>query len=163
MINKKEFESLSSRVHSSFQQLAAAASTLNSASDQLSKVVAEVDAALKPLNVGLVCWVDIHEPATRADGRVTYYEQIGYAKVNGSWGIAIRTMEEYDQSPGDSPDPEEWAFNDAPRKLRLKAIDAIPRLLEKLAKDAEKFTKSVTEKAAEAQQLLSAVKGGLGK
>jgi predicted KAP-like P-loop ATPase len=162
MPSKKESEPLVSRVQSLFQQLSAAAATLNTASDRLSKLVAELDAALKTLNVGLVCWVDIRPARTSEDGLETWSEQVGYAKISGKWGIALRTVHENLNWPLDDH-VEEWAFSEAPRQLRLKAVDLIPALLDNLAKTAADNTKKITEKTDEAQQLLTAIKGGASR
>jgi hypothetical protein len=159
MPSKNESEPLVSRVQSSFQQLSTAASTLNSASDRLSELVAELDSSLKTLNVGLVCWVDINRPWTSADGLRTYSQKVGYAKISGKWGVAVRTVDRHEYD--DYPDTEEWAFSEAPRQLRLEAVEFIPQLLEKLAKEAEKHTREVTEKTDQVQQLVTAVKGSV--
>jgi hypothetical protein len=157
MASKNDPETLSSRVQSSFQHLAESSGTLNSASDGLSKLVAELDSALKPLNIGLVCWVDIHAPWTSEDGSQTYREQLGYSKKGGKWGVALRTINEFMYN--DDPDVEEWAFNDAPRQLRLRAVDRIPELLDEMVKQAAKFTKEIAEKTLQVQQLVSAIRG----
>ena len=159
MPSKSESEPLVSRVQSAFQQLSAAATTLNTASDRLSKLVAELDSALKTLNVGLVCWVNIDDPSFSEDGQEEYSEQVGYAKINGKWGIAVRTVN--DVAWAQHVGVEEWAFSDAPRHLRLKAIDLIPALLDELAKEASENTKKITEKTEEVQQLVTAIKGGV--
>jgi hypothetical protein len=46
----------------------------------------------------------------------------------------------------------------APRPLRIDAIDKIPDLLDKLAKAADKTTRKLTEKMAQAQELAEALK-----
>ncbi|MBL0161605.1 MAG: hypothetical protein IPP47_31755 [Bryobacterales bacterium] len=54
---------------------------------------------------------------------------------------------------------EEYAFNDAPRRLRLAAVDYIPELLEALVEAAAKATERISRKTAEVQQLVAAVRG----
>lgn len=157
MPSKKESEPLPVKVQSSFQQLADAAKTLNAASDRFSKLVAEIDTALKPLNIGLVCWVNIGGPWRSEDGEQEYREQVGYAKIGGKWGIALRTVNEVVYR--DDSDIEQWLFNDAPRQLRLKAIDFIPDMLCELSKEAANFTEKITKKTVDVQQLVSALKG----
>jgi hypothetical protein len=161
MPSKNEPELLVPRVQSSFQQLSAAAATLNTASDRLSKLVAELDSVLKPLNVGIDCWVDIGPVSMSPDGSGAYSEQIGYTKTGGKWGIALRTVEEFFQIGEHSI--KEWAFSEAPRELRLRGIDCIPDLLDELAKDAAKTTKEITEKTDEVQRLVSALKGSVSR
>jgi hypothetical protein len=88
-----------------------------------------------------------------------YSEQVGYAKISGKWGIAVRTVSEVSWRP--DAHIEEWAFSDAPCQLRLEAIDFVPQLLDELAKEAADNTKKITEKTEELQQLVAAVKGSM--
>jgi len=168
MTTKKDFEleplpeiaavPLPAKIRSSFQQLTVAASSLNTASDRLSKVVAKIDEALKPLNIGLESWVNMGGPWVSADGYEEYGELVGYAKIGGKWGVALRTFEE-DVRSGEYVSDEKWLFNEGPRKLRLKALDYIPDLLAQLATEAAKFTAQISNKTKEAEQLVQALKG----
>jgi hypothetical protein len=57
------------------------------------------------------------------DGMCYYYEQVGFAKINGKWSLAIRTV---DGDVRDDDDIESWPFNEAPRGLRVKAVYKLP-------------------------------------
>ena len=155
MATKQDVEPLPARVKSSFQKLLSAATELNSASDRFSKLVAEIDATLKPLNIGIAAFVRM---GTGWSGDYSRgYDEVGYAKINGKWCIALREVEEFhDREDGE----EVWAFADGPRRLRLKAIDYLPNLLEDMAKKATGETKSITAKTTDLQQLVSALKAG---
>jgi hypothetical protein len=83
--------------------------------------VNKLDALLKKFNLGVPTWVSF-EKSRSDDGN--YQEDIGYAKINGKWGIAIRTIE-CDFSDPDSS-VAEWQFNDAPRLLRVNAVERFP-------------------------------------
>jgi hypothetical protein len=148
------------RVANYYSQLSTVAADLNAVSDELGKSIAEIDAALKKLNLGITTWVTIHGDDGRVSQGVTSYwsRDIGYAKVEGKWGICLRKVEGDHDYP-DSPKTEEWLFNDAPRSFRLEAIDKIPELLEKLSKVAVKTTKDVRARLGEAQAVAEAVKG----
>jgi len=147
-------ESLITKVQAAYQQLSAAAITLNSASDELGKSVAALDAALKRLNLGITAWVtvddyDCPDPFYRAD-------QVGYDKIGGKWGIGLRTIS------GNYTDPEhessqEWLFNDASRSLRVAAVEKIPELIEELTKAADATTKKINEKLKQAKELAAAI------
>jgi hypothetical protein len=147
--------SLAERVQSSYLQLSAVASDLNTVSDELGKSIAEIDAALKKLSLGISVWVEI----TRWEGdELDYYTQdIGYAKVGGKWGVALRTVSGNHNYP-DRDDVEQWLFNDGPRKLRLAAIEKLPELLKKLSEEAVETTKKIKDRLAEAQEVAAAVK-----
>jgi prefoldin subunit 5 len=154
--------SLLERVASYYSQLSTVAADLNAVSDELGKSIAEIDAALKKLNLGITTWVTI-----RGDDRSPYDDSfwsrdIGYAKVSNKWGISLRTIDGQCSDP-DRSEIEEWLFNDAPRSLRLEAIDKIPELLEKLSMESVKTTKNIRAKLDEAQAVAEAVKGAANR
>jgi hypothetical protein len=146
--------SLAERVKSSYLQLSGVASDLNTVSDELGKSVASVDSALKKLNLGVTVWVSIRD----WDGEdLDYYrEQIGYAKVDGKWGIALRTVSGNQNNP-DRDNVEQWLFSDGPRKLRLSAIEKLPELLKNLSDEAVVTTEKIKSKLAEVQEVAAAV------
>ena len=142
------------KVQTHFQALSSIASSLNAASDELTKVVGVLDEALKKLNVGLPVWV------TAWSRGVEDWEfdddQIGYYKVNGKWGVALRHIwgdhrddTFYDEGP--------WLFNDAPRELRLRCVNKIPEVIEALAKEAFNTTKKIQDKTKEVRELAEAI------
>ena len=147
-------DSLALRVQTSYEKLAVAAKTLNTISDQLGQTVAELDAALKRLNLGLTTWTSF---CSGGDVPHWWSDDIGYAKIDGKWGLAIRSISgnyefpEYDKIIG------EWLFNDAPRALRLQAVDKIPDLLEALVKEVADFTEKLSVKLKQSQELTAAI------
>lgn len=82
--------------------------------------------------------------------------ELGYSKVGGTWGIALRELTGNDSYPEDGTE-ESWLFNDAPRVHRIEAVEWLPQLLEKLIADADSATKKIKEKAQLAQELASAI------
>jgi ABC-type transporter Mla subunit MlaD len=144
------------RVKNSVRQLPTAAANLNSATDQLGASVAQLDAVLKKFSLGVPTWVPFNQSS--ADSVPEYYrEEIGYAKVGGKWGIAIRTIEGTYQSPDDD-EVEQWLFNDAPRLLRVNAVEKIADLLDALIEKAAEMTKTITQKTAEVDALAAGIK-----
>ncbi len=144
------------KIQTHFQALSTVASSLNTASDELTKVVGILDEALKKLNIGLIVWVPFRFRVD--DDSPTEYDQdeIGYAKVQGNWGLALRRIwgdESRDEYFRDGP----WLFNDAPRELRLLGVDRLPELIEALGKEALHTTKKVQEKTKELRELAAAI------
>lgn len=148
-------DSLAERVQSSYLQLSLVASDLNAISDELGKSISEIDFALKKLNLGVSVWVNI---SAWEEDRDYFMEQIGYAKVDGKWGIALRTVSGNHNWP-DQDTIEQWLFSDAPRKLRVAAIEKLPEMLKSLSNEAAETTRKITSKLAEAQAVAAAVKG----
>jgi methyl-accepting chemotaxis protein len=146
------------KIQTHFQALSQIASSLNAASDELTKTVSILDESLKKLNVGLNAWVTFRTRGEDDQPQLYDLDQIGYSKVNGVWGIALRRIwgdESTDQHSGDGP----WLFNDAPREMRLLSVDKIPEVIEELAKVASNITKKIQEKTKQVRELAEAIKG----
>ncbi|MFZ0882696.1 MAG: hypothetical protein WAN14_04810 [Candidatus Acidiferrales bacterium] len=138
-----------------FRELSSVASTLNTASDELTKVVTLLDEALRSLNIGIAAWTTFtsytSEPAEEFD-----YEQIGYCKVNGKWGIAIqRVWGNYNRGEDEIDGP--WLFSDAPREMRLNSVDKIPELIGVLSQKASETAKKIQEKTLEVRELAGVI------
>jgi|SRR5579862_4721336 len=140
----------------SFDQLSAIAQSLNQATNELTRVVGALDESLQRLSVGIVVWVHV-QTWSEEDSPFYEAEQVGYAKVNGLWGIAIRKV----AGREDTDDPDEvrniWLFNDAPRDLRLRAIEKLPQVVDELAKAAAKTTEIVNKKLSETKGYAAAI------
>jgi hypothetical protein len=150
-----EGDSLASRVQQSYLLLSEVASDLNTVSDELGKSIATIDLALKRLNLGVTVWVNI--TAWEGEENADYgMEQIGYAKVDGKWGIALRTVAGNHNWP-DQDTVESWLFNDGPRRLRLSAVEKLPEMLKDLSEEASKTAGKIKGKLAEVQEVAAAV------
>jgi len=142
------------RVQKSIQQFPAVASSLNTATDQLGKSVGQLDAVLKKFSLGIPTWVSFNRQSD--DNADWYYsEELGYAKIGGKWGVAVRTVE-YNPGRRDN-DVAEWLFSEAPRLLRVQAIEKIPELLQAMLESAGDMSKRIAEKAEEVDALAAGI------
>ena len=117
-------------VQESYKQLAQAAVSLNSASDELGRAISMLDAALKKLTLGASAWVTLSENDGSKLGHDWWWaRQFGYTKVRDKRGVALRSISG-DHSYPDSDSEEAWIYNDAPRWMRTEAVAMIPELLE---------------------------------
>jgi methyl-accepting chemotaxis protein len=146
---------LTERVQSSYQRLSSASTELNTTSDELGKVIGALESALKKLNLGISTWVSF-STWNAPDGDGYFREDLGYDKINGKWGICLRTSSGRHSEP-DYAEVEYWLFNDAPRKLRLSGIENIPELIEQLVEDTEDTTKRIKAKLGQAKELTAAI------
>ena len=134
-----------------FKELADSAARLNSSSDELANAIRPIDAALKKLNLGVSAWYP-YRGSEEPDAEGNYYcRRIGYAKVDGKWGLALSTLSGHIHN--EENDYDQWLFNDAPRLMRLEALDSIPDLLEKLVKEANKVAEDLQKKTQHAREL----------
>ena len=148
---------LQQELSQSFQRLTESASRLNKASDDLSKEIGPIEAVLKKLNLGIPKWYAFEDfPPDAMDGSY-FSREIGYAKIGGKWCLALG--ERSGNVHGSDPDDfDSWPFTDAPRQLRIRAVKAIPKLLEALVEEADKVTaelKAETARAHEVAQTLT--------
>ena len=141
------------RVQTQFKALSSISASLNTASDELAKAVSVLDEALKKLNIGLTVWVTI---SRWSEEERAGENQIGYCKVSGKWGIALRHIWGLHGLSLDEVDGL-WLFNDAPRDLRLAGVDKIPELIVALSEEASDTTKQVQEKARQVRELAGAI------
>jgi hypothetical protein len=148
---------LPERVAKSFSLLSAAAKDLNSISDELGKSIAEIDFALKKLNLGVIVWVPIHKNDGLPLESWYWSEDVGYAKIGSNWGICLRKVSGDTETPFDDV-VESWLFSEAPRVLRIAAIEKIPDLLEKLSEQALKTTNDIRARLSDANAVAEAVK-----
>jgi hypothetical protein len=153
---------LAERVASFYSQLSVVARDLNAASDEFGKSINEIDTALKKLNLGVSVWVEVRSKGINPTTGDFWQgaDQLGYSKVSGRWGICVRTIGEDIQDP-DHSSCEEWLFNDAPRALRLAAINKIPSLLEALLKAAAETKEKIQARLADVQAVAAVVKNPL--
>jgi hypothetical protein len=86
------------------------------------------------------------------------YHQVGYSKVDGKWCIALTEVTEYPD--GREDDCVIWAFSDGPRRLRLRAIDYLPKLLDELANKAMSETLHIASRMDDLQELVNGLKEG---
>ncbi len=141
------------KVQSIYKQLSKAAADLNAVSDELSKPIYVCEAALKKLNLGVPAWVDL---SGGEDSPQWWDRSVGYAKLRDRWAIALRTRAG-DYTNPDRDSEELWAFNDAPRWMRLEAVAKLPDLLEELLKQAEDTTQRIKKKITQANELAEAI------
>jgi hypothetical protein len=157
----------SAKLQTSYQNLSAAANTLNAASDAFGDAITTLDDALNKLNPGVTAWITISSSQTQDDAPwETFEERLGYAKVSGRWGLCLCNVTVDGSPEGGEETKDSWLFNDAPRSLRLRAIDRVPELIEALAREATHTAKRVSEGADFARQLaisISSVAAGKGK
>jgi hypothetical protein len=137
-------------IQKQFQSLSLVATSLNSSSDELTKVIGVLDEALKKLNIGLTVWIEYQR---RGVEEWEYDDdQVGYAKVNGKWGIALQRR--WGNHRDDIHDYEgPWVFGEAPREMRLESLDSIPKLIEKLGQQGSDTAKRIEKKTEELRKL----------
>lgn len=106
------------KVRASFMRLIDSARALNEQSDLLSAQMEKIDHALRAMNIGLECRVQMS--STHADTQLWF----GYSCHDGKWGLTL-----WRDAPNDNG---VWLFANAPRWLRIEAVDYIPHLFDAL-------------------------------
>ena len=147
----------SERITEAFKTLRTSARKINEVSGELAKPIASIERALKRLNLGVACWTTIS--STRdLDGLHFKNHDVGYAysRALRRWCLAIRTVEGREGMP-ESDYEETWPFSDAPRFLRIKAVNKLPELIEALVDVTDATANRLKKQVEPAQQLAAAV------
>jgi len=142
------------RVKQSFPKLRNASVLVNKASDKLNSSAANINAILKNIGLGIPSWFQF-DGGEDPEAAYSWGQEIGYAKVGGKWGLAIRSTSHDWSNPG--PEVETWTFADAPRSLRVKAAPHIPDLLEKLTQDASNMAQEIEKQSEEIDALAQTI------
>ena len=145
---------MAEKFESAFKKLASVSQSLNQASDKVTSCIADVEMALRDFKLGIEVWIDIaHWTEGVRSSNGSFYKlgrtrRLGYGKKDGKWGLLTYLNAE------ESDDWEEFAFlREAPREIRLAAIDKLPELLEALAVKAARTAQEVRKKAEKAGQI----------
>jgi uncharacterized FlaG/YvyC family protein len=148
-------ESESSVVRSSFERLSKTAISLNAASDRLNQAIEKLNESLKKLNLGISSWVSFY---VLEEGPFSEVHEIGYGKINGTWGVGIKkTIEDQTQPQGYQIDETEWQFSEAPRDMRIQAIPHLNKVVEKLNEDADRTTQLIKERTQDTEELAQVI------
>jgi hypothetical protein len=144
------------------KQLSSASEGLNNVSDIFNGEIKVIEEALASYNLGVHAWVEaciLNEEYYGKDGVPLGVQErkimVGYEKWNGKWCLMASSHTRDDEYPGDL---QQWILRDAPRDVRLKAIEGIPKLLEKLIEEAKELTAEITKKTTEARMLGISIK-----
>lgn len=145
----------STNVSALLKQLSSASRTLSEASNKLTEQIKEIESSLASHNLGVMAWVELRRTREEIDPNVPYVDRVdslGYSKKHGKWGLyvssSIEEVEHY----------ESWLLRDAPRDLRILAVDAIPKLLEAMVIKAKELATEVTSKTDRAKALANSLR-----
>ena len=96
-----------------------------------------------------------------AIGVKPFLEQVGYTKFESKWGIVIRRVGIRESATALGAPQHEleniWSFHDAPRELRLEAIEKLPDLVMQIQTELTTMFEKVRSKAEKAQRLVDAL------
>jgi hypothetical protein len=144
----------SARMAAAFTKLRASAKEIKTVSDELSRSVADLERALRALDLRVGCWTLISEHNKYGDE--FWREYVGYREDNKQWRIVVQTSHGHDSQP-DEADETTWGFDEAPQYLRVKAVDKLPELIEALVTTVDKTAERMKKKVPSAQELAAAV------
>ena len=142
------------RITASFKNLVVSSDELVSATGDLQKVIDAFEKHLNSIKPHVATWHEL-SGNDAPDGRY-WHRDIGYAKVEGRWGIALRDVKGYYSAPDDE-DFEVWLFKDAPQWMQIETVGKLPDLLDAIVKRTQDTTKKLRSKTEEARKLAEAL------
>jgi len=131
--------------------------TLNQSSDLLSQKIVEIESALNHYKLGIWAWLEkplfyrLESDGNGVDVEVSYH--FGYGKIRDKWGLLIHERPDYD--------PEILSplfLKDAPRDIRVRAVERIPELLKCVTDKAAEFSREIMKKTELAEQIAASLK-----
>jgi hypothetical protein len=148
---------MADNVSALLKQLSSASQSLTEASNILTEQIKEIEKALASYNLGVQVSTVLRHLSTEVDigTHVVSCDQVdsfGYFKHNGKWGLFVTTYTD------GLDDEKTWPLHDAPRELRILAVDSIPALLEKMVAGATTLAAEVTTKAEFAKSLANSLR-----
>lgn len=142
-----------------FDDVLSLAERLNTASDDLNSALKQIEDRLNTLAIGIARFVAI--PETRqvnreeTDSAEWFEYQLGYDRLGDTWALVTRRAHFQSDSTNSGPHSEPVRFDEqkpllrSSRQLRMKAVAAIPALLNELKAEA----KSVLQVIEDAKRL----------
>jgi hypothetical protein len=129
--------------------LSAASQSLNEKSNLLNKQILEVQHALQKLSLGIEAYVEIYSTMDRSGEKHVY--QVGYTRLGGKWALAAA-----DYFTGDADETwNEQTLLEAPRTIRIQAVEKFPDLIQKLVEKVNEAARSAAEQAEAAGKIAS--------
>lgn len=131
----------------SFARLEKLSAQLNKSSDSVSDTLKRLESKLATLRLGVEVWLDkplCVEPLTDSNGKTMEIIStfLGYAKVDGTWHIAIQNDFEL-TTTGDPSGDHPQAIQQASREERIMALQRIPELIKAIEAKAEGELKKI--------------------
>ena len=146
-------------LHNAFSSLEQLAKNLNDSSDEVNRALADAEAKLVSLNIGLEIW---HSEELDRRGATGSYrpnevnehvsDVLGFARVGGKWCLAVKSVTMatgFFEGDPDCPYTNEY-LDRAPeplmrqsRNLRIKALTVLPDFLKHMASDVRETSRKV--------------------
>ncbi len=145
------------RIATSFKQLAVASSDLDVVAKDLGISISNLESSVRRIGVQISAWRQV---AGRQDDDGSYWSRdIGWAKINDFWCIAIRKTNGHHEH--DYHNEEIWAFSDAPRSMAIESSGKLPDFFETLVKRTLETTDKLKARKQEADELAGAIEAVL--
>jgi len=144
-------------VEATLKHIEAVSNTLNQSSDLLSQKIVEIESALNHYKLGIWAWLEeplfyrLESDGNGGDVEVSYH--FGYGKLRDKWGLLVHERLDHD--------PEDRAplfLKDAPRDIRARAVESIPKLLKCIAEKGAELSREIMKKTELAEQIAASLK-----
>jgi hypothetical protein len=150
------------QVVSKMTELKERAARLNAATDEINALLAGVEQQIVDTKIGIEVWLPNALSASDETGSTggetqQVIERLGYAKVGGSWCLAtkkVSVVSGYFEGDPSCPYTNEYVSSEpeplkrSSRDTRIKALELLPALLDRLAERADESLR-VIESAKE--------------
>jgi len=151
---------------------------LNNQSEKLNSIISAFDQELGALNLGVEVWLEDEPMETskilhrrgEQDEDVTYQEGkvLGYCRIGSQWALALKTCWHDFVEDGSGIEPTTVADSETPllkasRETRIKALELLPKLLDKMKTRADEMLGAIDQAQKIAAALIGKRAGGKNK
>jgi hypothetical protein len=126
-----------------FSRLQDLSNDLNKKSDELNESLKAFEAKLASFRLGVTAWVSPPLETEKEDDGNEITTKLGYSKVTGSWCLTLEYDDDFTSGFDNAPYPHYTPLSQAPRDLRIKAVEQLPMLLKEIEKRADEAVKEV--------------------
>ena len=120
------------RPGNAFVPLGAVAKYIANGTKPMADSISALDAELSRMQIASERWVTCKRSTY---GQFSMTWDLGYACLDGRWGIALRVVRS-DGADATDRSVEYWPFEQSPPYLRRRAVSQLPNLLDALARNA---------------------------
>lgn len=122
-------------IDETLKRLAEKASVLHARTDAANEVIEKANRELSSMNLGLEVWLlSVEFGETSGQHEVPCFRQLGFAKVDGAWQLAIREWAPAMEGEYGAP---RVALAKHSREMRIKASAHIQPLIEEITRQVD--------------------------
>ena len=122
------------------------AQKLNNESAAMNSIISSIESRLVQMNLGVECWLENSLLGVDDNGSSTETASLGFAKVNGQWGLFIKVYKQGTAGLLETLNLIQGVpLSRASRELRIAALAKMPTLVKQLSDEVKRKLKTIED------------------